>query len=212
MSVEYSRTEVGDCAERLYALARAIVRGSTIAGVIFGGIGGGIVGVALQGHTSVGNEGGVVFGVIVGMVLGGLTGWELGRWRSLWLRLAAQSALCLAEIEAHTRTAQAWPSPDVDAFTAPTPRPAPVGAFSTSAGTSEPVEQPEPSAPLDPAATDLLDAAQNFEAKGSTGARSQALAYYQAFVDHYPTDPRVDGARESIHVLQQELRNAGEDV
>lgn len=212
MSAQYSRREVGDCAERLYALARAIVRGSTIAGVIFGGIGGGILGVTLQGHTSAGNEGGVVFGVIVGMVLGGLTGWELGRWRSLWLRLAAQSALCLAEIEAHTRTAQAGPSQDFEAFAAPTPRPAPMGAFSVPAGAYEPVGQPESSAPPDPAATDLLEAAHNFDVKGSTGARRQALAYYQAFVDHYPTDPRVDGARESIRTLQRELRKAGEDV
>jgi len=157
-------------------------------------------------------------GLILGAVLGGLLGWEMGRWRSVWLRLTAQNALCLAEIEAHARpgrdaaAGEARLLPDVEVSRASTPRSAEASALSAPARTYEPVARPEPSAPLDPAATDLLEAARNFAVKGSTGARSQALAYYRAFVDHYPTDPRIDDVRETIRALQRELREAGEEV
>ncbi len=92
--MRYSPAEVDDCAERLYALAAAIIRAAVASGIIGGAILGGLLGAA-AGH---GRGGGAVLGALVGATIGGFLGYELGRTRSLHLRLEAQNALCFRDI------------------------------------------------------------------------------------------------------------------
>jgi len=89
----YSDTEVDDCAERLYALAAAVVRAAVVSGVIGGVIVGCLIGTAFARSPA-----GLSLGALIGAAIGGYLGYEIGRTRSLHLRLEAQNALCLGEI------------------------------------------------------------------------------------------------------------------
>lgn len=88
----YDPAEVQDCANRLYAMAGAIVRSETAVGLLLGG--------AVAGLLAHFNGVEPAIWALLGAVLGGISGYQHGMTRSLHLRLRAQEVLCLVEIEA----------------------------------------------------------------------------------------------------------------
>lgn len=106
--MQYSEPEVQDCATRLYALAELIIRQATtqfgLIGLVLAGGAGGMIG-GLIGGAARSGSGALMMGSIVGLIGAGL-GWyfgaaygrEVGRQRSLDVRLKAQNSLALLEM------------------------------------------------------------------------------------------------------------------
>ena len=94
-STPYNPLIIQSFADRLYAQAGAIVLRSVLLGVLLG------VGVCAVG-VLVGPSELVLVGVVV-TVLGAIVGWLVGDSRAYLLRLQAQQALCLLQIEINTR-------------------------------------------------------------------------------------------------------------
>lgn len=91
----YDPSVIHDFAERMYRSAFNVLVFAVIAGVIGGFVGGYALG------------GGKAFWGVLGAILGCVVGYFVGLERGFWLKLEAQRALCLAEIEANTRRGRA---------------------------------------------------------------------------------------------------------
>lgn len=97
-SVVYDAEEIFDCSRRLYGRANAIIRSMTTLGVLFGGIGGGVIGYFIAD----GNGGAAFVVALIGAVVGGFAGNEEGKNRVVLLKLQAENTLCRLQTAINT--------------------------------------------------------------------------------------------------------------
>ena len=119
MAISYDERVIVEFAERLYRRAANIVISYV---VIVGGLGALVAAIGSSWSSSSGSRApGINGGVVVAVAaIGAILGYAVGSERAFSLRLAAQAALCQAQIEHNTRSvAQAMGK----ALPPPIPRP-----------------------------------------------------------------------------------------
>ncbi len=93
-NVVYDEQIIAEYANFMYRRAFWVVVITTVIWAVIGGAIGGIFGQMMRGFDSLG---------FVTMIVGGLLGFWNGQQKAFWLKLAAQVALCQAQIERNTR-------------------------------------------------------------------------------------------------------------